>query len=122
MRERFGLPARARVRRGTSTDARFIREVAQSVFSYLGDYATILPTWLAHDGVRTHVLEQGADAIARVRRARRALALSELRLSVADVNLRARRLFESVGFEHDVANKDGLYDGGQVALHFRFRL
>ena len=40
----------------------------------------------------------------------------ELRLSVAEPNARARRLFEQFGF-HFVDGEHGRYDGGQRALH-----
>ncbi len=176
MRARFLVPARERLRRGTRQDVPFVRDVAGAVFSHLGDYATILPLWLLHDGVRTQILERGDelvgftmlgfyeraeltlppvhrarrattdlvadllaiavaphaqscgygrrlldDAIARVKKARRRLRLTELRLSVADVNLRARRLFDSAGFRR-IDGDDGLYDGGQTALHLTLML
>lgn len=37
----------------------FVRTVAIEVFSHFGDYGRILPTWLLHDGVLTHVAEDG---------------------------------------------------------------
>jgi GNAT superfamily N-acetyltransferase len=56
MRERLHLPLL--FRRGGPADAAFVKSAAH-VFSYLGDYPRILPTWLAHDGVVTHLAEEG---------------------------------------------------------------
>jgi ribosomal protein S18 acetylase RimI-like enzyme len=155
------LGAAVRIRRGGAADAAFVREVATQVFAHFGDYGRILPSWLLHDGVLTHIAEEGgaslgytmlgfypvapsasgalvADllaiavapaaqgrgvgkrllehAIAHVRSAQRRLAIKELRLSVADTNQRARRLFAQYGFRL-VEGEHGFYDGGQVALH-----
>jgi ribosomal protein S18 acetylase RimI-like enzyme len=49
------------------------------------------------------------------------VAVSELRLTVADSNQRAQRLFRRCGF--DVLDaRHGAYDGGQVAIRMRRRL
>jgi len=50
-------PGRYRIRRGGPRDVDFVRRVAIDVFSHFGDYGRILPTWLLHDGVLTHVAE-----------------------------------------------------------------
>jgi [ribosomal protein S18]-alanine N-acetyltransferase len=160
MRERLSAPP-LRIRRGTAADAGFIREVATDVFQHLGDYGRILPTWLLHDGVLTHVAEEAgvavgytmlgfyplgtagasglvADllaiavssraqgrgvgrkllqhAINHVRDAQKRLPVREIKLSVADNNARARKLFSEFGFTL-VPGEHGYYDGGQVALH-----
>jgi ribosomal protein S18 acetylase RimI-like enzyme len=162
MKERWREPmALVRIRRGTAADAPFVREVAEQVFAELGDYGRILPTWLVHDGVLTHVAEEegapvgytmlgfyGAGpprqheyvadllaiavapraqgrgvgkqlldhAIGQAALARRRMPIGELRLSVAEPNARARRLFQQFGF-HFVEGEHGRYDGGQRALH-----
>jgi ribosomal protein S18 acetylase RimI-like enzyme len=160
MKETFQLPAgmRPKIRRGGPADVDFIRAVAERVFSHFGDYGRILPGWLLHEGVLTHVAElddrplgytmlgfypvtrgeyvadllaiavapadQGAGvgrqllehAIAQARAARRRLPIREMRLSVADSNARARRLFVQLGFRL-MQGDHGLYDGGQIALH-----
>lgn len=157
MRERWP-PLAVNIRRAGREDAPFVREVAEQVFAELGDYGRILPTWLVHDGVLTHVAEaQGgpvgytmlgfytveegryvADllaiavspfaqghgigkqlldhAIAQTVLAQRRLPVGELRLSVAEPNLRARRLFTQFGFQF-IEGEHGRYDGGQRALH-----
>lgn len=48
--------------------------------------------------------------------ARKRLPVRELRLSVADTNARARKMFIAAGFS-DVPGDHGHYDGGQRALH-----
>jgi ribosomal protein S18 acetylase RimI-like enzyme len=168
VKERLGIDRGAlRLRRGGAADADFVREVAVQVFAQFGDYGRILPTWLVHDGVLTHVAEtlaaeparpvgftmlgfypslpgpttsdefvadllaiavappaQGKGvgrrllehAIAQVQAAARRLPIRELRLSVADTNLRARRLFQQFHFRL-VHGDHGFYDGGQLALH-----
>src|SRR5215813_11708442 len=162
MKERWHEPmAIVRIRRGSSADAGFVREVAEQVFAELGDYGRILPTWLVHEGVLTHIAEEEgvpvgytmlgfytagpsrpneyvADllaiavspraqgrgigkqllehAVAQASLARRRMAVVELRLSVAEPNVRARRLFEQYGFAF-VEGEHGRYDGGQRALH-----
>jgi ribosomal protein S18 acetylase RimI-like enzyme len=159
-----------RIRRGGPADAPLVRAIAEQVFAHFGDYGRILPTWLLHEGVITHIAEEGeravgytmlgfypialvdggaageglvADllaiavapeaqgrgvgkrllqhAIDHVRAARRRLTIRELRLSVADTNTRARRLFTRYGFEL-VDGEHGFYDGGQVALHMARKL
>jgi len=157
MKETRDLPA-FRIRRGGANDVAFVKQVAIDVFSHFGDYGRILPTWLLHDGVLTHVAEEGgvavgytmlgfypvpkdefvADLLAiavapfaqgrgvgrrllehamhHVHAARRRLHLREMRLSVADTNLRARKLFIAHGFRV-VEGDHGWYDGGQLALH-----
>jgi ribosomal protein S18 acetylase RimI-like enzyme len=163
MRENGALPAGLRIRRGSAADVELVRSIAVDVFSRFGDYGRILPGWLLHDGVLTHVAEEGAlpgpvqklgytmlgfypvpkeifvadllaiavapaaqgrgvgrhlleHAIAHVRSAKRRLPLREMRLSVAEDNLRARRMFEKYGF-HVLEGDHGWYDGGQLALH-----
>lgn len=169
MKERLAVDRAAlRLRRGGAGDADFVREVAVQVFAQFGDYGRILPTWLVHDGVLTHVAEQLAaeeaarpvgftmlgfypsvpgptegdefvadllaiavappaqgrgvgrrlleHAIAQVQAAARRLPIRELRLSVADTNMRARRLFQQFHFRL-VHGDHGFYDGGQLALH-----
>jgi ribosomal-protein-alanine N-acetyltransferase len=150
-----------RVRRGNAGDGEFVRQVAIDVFHHLGDYGRILPTWLLHEGVLTHVAEEAgtpmgytmlgfyptgsggssglvADllaiavspraqgrgvgkkllqhAIDHVRDSQKRLPVREIKLSVADTNLRARRMFTQFGFVL-VPGEHGYYDGGQVALH-----
>lgn len=153
---------RFRIRRGGPADMEFVRRVAVQVFSHFGDYGRILPTWLVHDGVLTHVAEEArgdgavpvgytmigfypipkdefvADllaiavapeaqgrgvgqrllehAILQAQAAKRRLSLRELRLSVADTNSRARKLFTKMGFDI-IPGDHGFYDGGQLALH-----
>ncbi|MGZ3407516.1 MAG: hypothetical protein ACXVAN_13800, partial [Polyangia bacterium] len=59
MKERWREPmAMVQIRRATAGDASFVREVAEQVFAELGDYGRILPTWLVHDGVLTHLAEE----------------------------------------------------------------
>lgn len=64
-------------------------------------------------GVGRALLEH---AVATARAARRRLPVRELRLSVADTNTRARRMFAAAGFVEEPGDH-GLYDGGQRALH-----
>ena len=162
MKERWpGPPAIVRIRRGGTGDGAFVRAVAEQVFAELGDYGRILPTWLLHDGVLTHIAEEGgvavgytmlgfysaaaprqheyvADllaiavapsaqgrgvgkqlldhAVGQAALARRRLPVTELRLSVAEPNARARALFHQFGFTF-VEGEHGRYDGGQRALH-----
>jgi ribosomal protein S18 acetylase RimI-like enzyme len=70
-----------------------------------------------HQGLGRRLLEH---AIATARTARRRLPVRELRLSVAEPNQRARRLFASAGFV-DVPGDHGFYEGGQRALHMRLK-
>jgi ribosomal protein S18 acetylase RimI-like enzyme len=147
-----------RIRRAGADDAEFVRQVAIDVFHHLGDYGRILPTWLLHDGVITHIAEEGgtpvgytmlgfypmgtsglvADLLAiavspraqgrgigkrllqhiidHVRDSQKRLPVREIKLSVADNNARARRMFAEFGFAL-VPGEHGYYDGGQVALH-----
>ena len=156
MRELASVPFR--IRRGGPEDVGFVRTVAVQVFAHLGDYGRILPSWLLHDGVLTHIAEEDgravgytmlgfypipkdefvADllaiaispnaqgrgigrrllehAILQAQAAQKKLKVHELRLSVADSNFRARKLFESTGFRF-VTGDHGYYDGGQLALH-----
>jgi ribosomal protein S18 acetylase RimI-like enzyme len=39
------------IRRGHAEDAAWIRDTAALVYAELGDYRTIIPTWLSHAGV-----------------------------------------------------------------------
>lgn len=59
-----------------------------------------------------------ARAIDAAREARRSLAVRELRLTVADSNEGALRLFTAAGFRPDDRDH-GRYDGGQVAIRMR---
>jgi ribosomal protein S18 acetylase RimI-like enzyme len=61
MRETRRLPEEVAIRRATPFDVDFVRQVAVEVFSYIGDYGAILPKWLLHEGVISHV----AEAMAR---------------------------------------------------------
>jgi ribosomal protein S18 acetylase RimI-like enzyme len=70
-----------------------------------------------HRGLGRRLLDH---AIATARAARRRLPVRELRLSVAEPNQRARRLFVSAGFL-DVPGDHGYYEGGQRALHMRLK-
>jgi ribosomal protein S18 acetylase RimI-like enzyme len=164
VREQADLPAPPlTLRLGGASDARFVGELGERVFGHLGDYARILPGWLGHEGVITHIAEEGeravgltmlgfypaqkgrfiADllaiaispeaqgrglgrkllvhAISEVRAAQRRLRVDELRLSVAEDNARARKMFAAHGFQL-VAGDTGRYDGGQTALHMLLRL
>jgi ribosomal protein S18 acetylase RimI-like enzyme len=173
MKERFDKPPAPalRIRTGGAADAPFIRDVAVEVFGHLGDYGRILPTWLLHDGVLTHIAEESgapvgytmlgfypvgrepnardsgsglvadllaiavstraqgrgvgkrllAHAIEHVREAQKRLPVRELKLSVAEDNTRARRMFVANGFTL-VPGEHGFYDGGQVALHMARRI
>ena len=47
-----------------------------------------------------------------------ALAVREVRLSVADTNGRAQEFFKSFGFKFTGEN-EGRYEGGQLALRMR---
>ena len=59
-----------------------------------------------------------ARAIEAAKDARRSLDVRELRLTVADSNDGAVRLFAAAGFTPDGADH-GRYDGGQVAIRMR---
>jgi ribosomal protein S18 acetylase RimI-like enzyme len=50
-----------RIRRGGPDDTEVVRSIAVQVFSHFGDYGRILPTWLVHDGVVTHIAETLGD-------------------------------------------------------------
>ena len=85
-----------------------------------GDYAAdLLAIAVAPElearGVGRRLLEH---AIATARAARKRLPVRELRLSVADTNERALRMFQAAGFV-EVSGEHGQYDGGQRALHMR---
>ncbi len=45
------------IRRATPADHGWIRDTAADVYRPLGDYATIIPTWLEHTGVLAYVEE-----------------------------------------------------------------
>ncbi|MBI4510328.1 MAG: GNAT family N-acetyltransferase [Deltaproteobacteria bacterium] len=45
------------IRRATSEDATWIRDVSGEVYAEFGDYSRIIPSWLAHPGVLTFVEE-----------------------------------------------------------------
>lgn len=63
MKERWREPRVMRMRRGSTADAPFVRAVAEQVFAELGDYGRILPTWLVHEGVLTHIAEEDGVAV-----------------------------------------------------------
>ncbi len=69
-------------------------------------------------GVGRRLLEH---AVTAARAARKHLPVREIRLAVADVNTRARRMFTAAGFA-EVPGEYGRYDGGQRALHMSRRL
>lgn len=48
------------IRRATPGDYGWIRDTAADVYRPLGDYATIIPSWLEHSGVMAYV-EEGDD-------------------------------------------------------------
>ncbi|MSP63490.1 MAG: N-acetyltransferase [Myxococcales bacterium] len=82
--------------------------------AYAADLLAIAVTPDAHSrGVGRRLLDH---AIASARAAQKKLPVRELRLSVADTNARARRMFAAAGFV-DVVGEHGWYDGGQRALH-----
>jgi ribosomal protein S18 acetylase RimI-like enzyme len=58
MKEAVELPPPLRIRRGGVGDVDFVRRVAVDVFSHFGDYGRILPGWLLHEGVLTHIAEE----------------------------------------------------------------
>jgi ribosomal-protein-alanine N-acetyltransferase len=62
-----------------------------------------------------------ASAAERAREASRGWPVHALRLSVAEENARARRLFEAAGFRYRGA-ESGYYPRGQRALHMRLVL
>jgi ribosomal protein S18 acetylase RimI-like enzyme len=52
------------IRRATEADTEWIRDTAAEVYRPLGDYATIIPSWLEHTGVLAYVEEaelEGGD-------------------------------------------------------------
>jgi len=64
MREKRELPAPPLgFRLGAAADSRFCGELGARVFGHLGDYARILPGWLLHEGVITHIAEEGQRAV-----------------------------------------------------------
>src|SRR5262249_2862670 len=71
----------------------------------------VLPEWRSR-GVGRQLLQR---AIESGREARRTLDVRDIRLTVADTNVRAQAMFEREGFEHR-SEEPGRYDGGQVAL------
>jgi ribosomal protein S18 acetylase RimI-like enzyme len=50
------------IRRATSTDHHWIRTLAADVYRELGDYWTIIGSWLDHPGVLTYLDEGGRQA------------------------------------------------------------
>jgi ribosomal protein S18 acetylase RimI-like enzyme len=69
-------------------------------------------------GVGRRLLEQ---ALRATRAARGSGRVTEIQLSVAEPNLRARRLFAAAGFV-EVPGDHGTYDGGQRAIHMKMDL
>jgi ribosomal protein S18 acetylase RimI-like enzyme len=49
------------IRRATKADFEWIRDTAADVYRALGDYATIIPSWLEHTGVLAYVEEAELD-------------------------------------------------------------
>lgn len=92
---------------------------------YFGDqarswcYADLLAI-AVHPAARGHGLGRRllARAIEAAREARRSLGVRELRLTVADTNHGAIRLFTAAGFAPD-GRDHGRYDGGQTAICMR---
>ena len=92
---------------------------------YFGDEAR---TWCYADllAIAVHPAHRGhglgrrllARAIEGARDARRSLDVRELRLTVADSNEGALRLFAAAGFRPD-GHDHGRYDGGQLAIRMR---
>jgi ribosomal protein S18 acetylase RimI-like enzyme len=151
------------IRRGGLEDEEFVCGLGIKVFARLGDYRTVLPSWLSNRSVLTHVAEDQArpvgftmlscyptedgqmiadllaiavsplfqrrgfgrallrHAIEEVASLRAHPPITEVRLSVADDNWWARRLFESQGFQF-LSGEHGYYDGGQRALHMALPL
>jgi ribosomal protein S18 acetylase RimI-like enzyme len=152
------------IRRATKADFEWIRDTAADVYRALGDYATIIPSWLEHSGVLAYVEEAELDAelvrrgfillgfyepneapprsytadllaiavspgyqrqglgryllryaIHVARLAGRENRVPEIRLTVAETNDAARRLFRSSGF-HELDEDHGCYEGGQRAI------
>jgi ribosomal protein S18 acetylase RimI-like enzyme len=82
--------------------------------AYAADLLAIAVERVAHGGgIGRRLLDH---AVATARGARKRLPVREIRLSVADTNLKARRMFAAAGFV-DVPGDHGRYDGGQRALH-----
>jgi ribosomal protein S18 acetylase RimI-like enzyme len=158
------------VRAARPADLEFVRLLGAQVFAHFGDYGTIIPEWLTHEGLQTFIADDESEragftmigfyripdepgsgnappmpayaadllaiavaptaqrrgvgrallehAIATARAARRRLPVRELRLSVAETNLRARRMFAAAGFV-EVPGEHGHYDRGQRALHMK---
>jgi len=53
------------IRRATVADHRWIADVAADVYAELGDYGSIIRSWLAHPGVLTYLDEEGSERRAR---------------------------------------------------------
>ena len=53
------------IRRATVADHRWIADVAADVYGDLGDYGSIIRSWLAHPGVLTYLDEEGSERRAR---------------------------------------------------------
>jgi ribosomal protein S18 acetylase RimI-like enzyme len=157
------------IRRSTAEDGDWIRDVAAEVYAPLGDYRTIIPSWLAQPGVLGFVYEDetaGGDprrgfillgfydlpqkdgayiadllaiAVAPAHQAKgvgkqlleyavelatlagQRVPVPEMRLTVADTNTGAQRLFRRFGFEN-LDEHHGTYDEGQRAIRMRRRL
>ena len=153
------------IRRAIGADHPWIATVASDVYGNLGDYGTIIRSWLEHPGVLAYVDEEPGEsgepiprgfilvgfyepsgsppgvyvadllaiAVDRAHQRKRvgtrllehaihlaALACKqgrthEMRLTVADTNEVAQRLFTAFGFRV-LDDQHGHYDGGQRAI------
>jgi ribosomal protein S18 acetylase RimI-like enzyme len=161
------------IRRAVAAESDFMTRTGAVVYAPLGDYARILPGWIAHPGVLSFVETDDATpdrprgfillgfytgwsdavpppagqlvadllaiavapehqrhgigsrlldfAIELVEQAAVRTPVHELRLTVADTNHGAQKLFRSRGFEI-LDEHHGAYDGGQRAIRMRRRI
>jgi ribosomal protein S18 acetylase RimI-like enzyme len=52
------VASKLQVRTGTIRDEDFVRSLSNKVFSVYGDYGTLLPEWMVHPAVMTHIGEE----------------------------------------------------------------